>query len=541
MKYPLIALPLSTLLVLTGCGGSGSGGDDEQVKTAPTVTVTAPAKAAVSTAFTVQWSSTDATSCKPDFSAKVTASGEESITEDEEGPQTYSVTCTGEGGSATGSASVSIEPLATPEGRWQGSSTGNGGSRTVSGIVTKENNFWVVYNGVDATAGEPAGFFAGSASTSEQTLTGGKFATPTALLEFNFAGVNPGVGSLNATYTGKAKFDGTTLASLPSLRGSQAYTIDGVTDPVSSGGLGAILTQVPEPVTFSDGGTPWTILPNANDPGAPAALAGKIVFAPYQALVDMTATGLGNVNLNVPSRQLEITGGTPVWDAGTRTLTVTGITFVETSPNVTCDDFGTGFCVSVPGPADATHGDITITFAPDMINYQGVANAYQGIAILAVDSTGICIAEGGANPCANNTLTFSGAISNGTPATTTQTLTTTYDATYEATPDVATLAGTYTGNAGVDTALEPASTFTVAANGDVTGATTNCVVAGKVAPHSSGNVYDVTQLSFTGSSCTLVSKAFTGIATLDAATNTITVTAITANGDTGFLFVGAKP
>jgi hypothetical protein len=540
VKHSLIALPLSTLLILTGCGGSGSGGDDKQTPTptpAPTVSVTAPANATANTAFDVAWSSTNATSCSSAFSDSTATSGTASVTEMDEGAKTYSVTCTGAGGSATGSASVTIQPLATPEGLWQGSSTGNGGARTLSGVVTKENKFWLVYSGFDGTAGDPAGFFMGSASPSEQTATAGQYNTASGLVEFNFEGVNAGVGSLTATYTAKSAFDGVTLAALPSLRGTQAYTIDGVTTPIVDGGFGATLTQIPNPATFSDGGTPWTIIPNANDLGGPPTLEGTLAFAPYQAIVDLTASSFGTVALTIPNRKLEIDGGTASWDAGTRTLTVTGINFIETSPGTSCDDGGTTFCSAVPGPSDPSHGDIVLTFAVDMINYTGIANVYQNISILAQDGTGICIEEGGANPCANMTLTFSGAVSSGAPVTKTQTFTADYDAAYEGTPALAVLAGDYSGNAGVGNSLETGASFVIDAAGNVTGATTDCTLTAKVAPHSSGNLYDVTDLTFSGASCTLTGETFAGIATVDG-DQKITVTAVNANSEKGFLFVG---
>lgn len=192
----------------------------------------------------------------------------------------------------------------------------------------------------------------------------------------------------------------TAQAATFAVTGTQAYTIDAVTDSIASGGLGAVLTQNPSPPTFSGS---WTIDLMTGQ------LANGFNFDPYSISVDMSASGFGVVSVTVPDRQLQLVGGIYSYDVATRTIAITGGIFQESSPSVMCDDGGTGFCVAVPGPSSPSHGSLTLTFAADMQSFTGVAHVYQNIDLLAMDTTGICLAEGGMNPCANNVLTFSGA------------------------------------------------------------------------------------------------------------------------------------
>lgn len=187
------------------------------------------------------------------------------------------------------------------------------------------------------------------------------------------------------------------------VQGTQSYSIDGVTDPLSEGGLGAILTQNPNPPTFSG---LWSIDLNTG------VFLHSFDFAPYSVSVDMTAATFGVVELTIPHRVLVLTTGwyTPISSVGTGGpgFSITQGTFVETSVGVTCNDGGSSFCAAVPGPSTPSHGTLTLTLAADLLSFTGVATVYQNIELLAQDSTGICIAEGGANACAINTLTFSG-------------------------------------------------------------------------------------------------------------------------------------
>jgi hypothetical protein len=109
---------------------------------------------------------------------------------------------------------------------------------------------------------------------------------------------------------------------------------------------------------------------------------------------------------------------------------------------------------------------------------------------------------------------------------------------YELTPSLTDLQGVYTGTTGIDVATG-AGTFDVAADGSINGASAGCTYTGTANPETIGNVYDIT-LSFSGGACSY-SGPFTGIATYDANASQMTVTAVNAARDKGFMFVGVKP
>lgn len=554
MKYPLIALPLSTLLILTGCGGSGSGGDDKVTPPptpTPTVTVTAPTSAIANVAFDVQWTSTDAANCAAKFTKATTTSGTASVTETTTGSKTYEVSCTSADGTQTGkgSATVQVDGQATAEGLWQGTGKGNGGDRAVSGVVTKEDAYWLTYSAANAT--NVVGFFAGVGSSQpDATGTAGSFASGN-LREFNFEGVEAGGGSLSAgsyNKTGSDKavfaFGGTTNSTALSasyiFNGTQLYSIDNVTDGICAPTCAAVV-PTPNPPTFDDGGTPWTIVPSANNMNGTPSLTGTFRFQAYSIFTDLNPIGVSaTLNLDYPSRTLTISGGTATWNPSTFVLKLTGVTFTEASPGFDCDDGGDGsVCAIVPGPTVATTGDVTITYTDSQLNeYNGVAHTYQ-LANAAVGDG--CIGQGGGDWCANGELTFHGTIPNVLPVS--QTLATTYNAAYETTPALADVAGAFSGSDGVGTTLNSSSSLSVSAAGAVTATAENgqCAVTGSLATHpTGGNVYDATLTFANGTGTCTYSGAFTGVATYDAETSAITVTAINAARNQGFLFTGSK-
>jgi len=101
-------LPLAACLVACG-GGGGSGGTSTtptstaSATAAPTVSLALSAtKASVNTPVTLTWSSTDATSCtsSDSWSGTQTARGSKAITPTAGGQFSYTITCTGAGGTA---------------------------------------------------------------------------------------------------------------------------------------------------------------------------------------------------------------------------------------------------------------------------------------------------------------------------------------------------------------------------------------------------------------------------------------------------------
>ena len=102
-------------ITCTGAGGSATDSASVTVTdpAAPTATITANVSSVlVNNSFTLTWSSTNATSCAASgsWSDSIATSGTQSVTETETGVKTYTITCTGAGGSATDSAVVTVNP-----------------------------------------------------------------------------------------------------------------------------------------------------------------------------------------------------------------------------------------------------------------------------------------------------------------------------------------------------------------------------------------------------------------------------------------------
>lgn len=108
------ALILATLLSACGGGGGGGGGASAPVAASPTVTIsTDTSQLVIGGNVTVSWSSTNASSCNASgsWSGSKTTSGSEEITPDSEGGITFSLNCTGAGGSRSASATVEVLPM----------------------------------------------------------------------------------------------------------------------------------------------------------------------------------------------------------------------------------------------------------------------------------------------------------------------------------------------------------------------------------------------------------------------------------------------
>ena len=102
-------------ITCTGAGGSATDSATVTVTNpaAPTATITSNVSSVlVNNSFTLTWSSTNATSCTASgsWSDSIATSGTQSVTETETGIKTYTITCTGAGGSATDSATVTVNP-----------------------------------------------------------------------------------------------------------------------------------------------------------------------------------------------------------------------------------------------------------------------------------------------------------------------------------------------------------------------------------------------------------------------------------------------
>jgi Galactose oxidase, central domain len=124
-------IALFFLLACTLCCLNACGGGEAHPETKPTVTISAsPSTVTVNGSVTLTWSSTNATSCtasaspsESDWSGQVTTNGSQPVTPVSVGTITYSLQCSGTGGSASESAPVtanvarlSIEFASLPQG-----------------------------------------------------------------------------------------------------------------------------------------------------------------------------------------------------------------------------------------------------------------------------------------------------------------------------------------------------------------------------------------------------------------------------------------
>src|SRR5271166_4908097 len=110
----LLAVSVCVLCVLSGCGSGGTSSGGTKGSPVPIVNIVASLKTIVlGQSVTVSWTSSYATSCtasaspnESDWSGSEVANGSQSVKPASEGTVTYTILCTGAGGSAPGSTSV---------------------------------------------------------------------------------------------------------------------------------------------------------------------------------------------------------------------------------------------------------------------------------------------------------------------------------------------------------------------------------------------------------------------------------------------------
>ena len=111
-------ITFASLIFLASCGGGGGGGgggDSTPVTPAPNVSLSAESNSViVGNSTNLTWSSTNASSCSADWTSATTTSGTEAVTINEPGNKSFSITCSGAGGS--GSATVTIEGYRNTDG-----------------------------------------------------------------------------------------------------------------------------------------------------------------------------------------------------------------------------------------------------------------------------------------------------------------------------------------------------------------------------------------------------------------------------------------
>jgi hypothetical protein len=109
-----INIVIPVLFILVSCGGGGGGGSapDPAPTPMPTASISAnPMSLFVDEQVAISWSSTNSTSCEASESWQgvKSTSGEEVFTITEDGSHVYKIKCTGSGGSAEASVTVSAE------------------------------------------------------------------------------------------------------------------------------------------------------------------------------------------------------------------------------------------------------------------------------------------------------------------------------------------------------------------------------------------------------------------------------------------------
>lgn len=390
---------------------------------------------------------------------------------------------TGCGGGSSGASEPEQQFVTVPPkkvaGFWQGTTAGG---RVVSGVVTEEGDYWLVYT-ANSSSQAIAGFYTGDAIATSTTPPDGTFVSAN-LRDASFATGEILIGEISvpvgATTNYRAK---------ETLKGS----LDEVDLPV---GIYKITGSFPVTATISGASlsVPFSVLSGNFNPSTGTGS--------WSVAGDVSGMGMGVMTFD-QTFTLDATTGLGVLNEGTNCV-------------------GNAFACAGLGP-----------------NFKGPINA-GGPIVLGLQAWAVTTPSLG-------TPTFAPIlIPNALSSITADSLDLQYNDAYEITPSLETLAGNYTGTAGVGEDLSSPDTATLHINGSTIDgdATINgeaCHYVGTAAVHpTGGNVYDIT---LTVSNCSAATGEFAGVATYDTNANRITVTAITsaAERDKAVLFVGTKP
>ena len=111
----LVVIISSLVIASCGGGGGGSGGTTTPVIPAPTINLSAaPTSVLLENTSTLNWSSNNTTSCSASWTTQTGTSGSEAVTINSVGSNSFSISCTGDGG--TRSASVTVEGYRNTDG-----------------------------------------------------------------------------------------------------------------------------------------------------------------------------------------------------------------------------------------------------------------------------------------------------------------------------------------------------------------------------------------------------------------------------------------
>jgi hypothetical protein len=456
----------------------------------------------------VKFGAVDSTSFTVDSTTKITAVSPAATAA---GPVNV-VATTPSGVSTTGAADQFTYLAPSAEGAWQGIS---GDGRAVSGVVTKEGDYWLAYTQPGHAA--IVGFYAGRGISTPTDASAGTFASQN-LREVNFDGGFTGGGNVAegaisfANYSNKATFSGSFATVIGGAVTSATFSVESI------GNLNVPSTPPAPP------NPPLAAGPNYSTVPGIAVLNGSGTLT-----VDINVTNQISVNGTAPS---VITADTHAVFTGL----LTGSSFAWTAGTSTASNChrvsGANICGLIPTtPQSATYDQNPIAFDLSALGAQTI------------------ITDQAADPTNLTTYTFiaTGITLSSLPAITADTFNfTTYNAAYDAPPSLTELAGNYTGSAGVGVATQAGATFNIAEDGTISGGESSaihCAYAGTASTHpAGGNVYDISlTFSDNGGACAYsTSGNFTGVATHDTTTDRATVMALDSSRAKGFLFVGTK-
>lgn len=497
MKTRLSALAsaISSLSLLTACGGGGGSGPDsfEVPPLNPWVTIDAPTTANAAFAFDISWESDNTTSCTANFDNSTATDRTVSRIEAATGTYTYTVTCTGAAGTATKSVVVSVIP-ATAEGLWQGTLTSNGS--TLDGVVTKEGDIWLPYtrSSSDSTI---VGFYAGKANLTAMTATTGTFTSQ------NLRRINFDTGSVEQGKITSANYSAKTSLSGPFDPNSGGFA--------SASGTAAATSQSPD----LGGGLR---LSNGSGTGTASLSSNGTLTVNWSGTTTVLSTNVMAVSFSDIFTG-NISGGV---------FTATGgHTHINSCSPVSGNNFCADAMATIENTFATTNGNINIANSAAG-SFIGTYTSAAGTVTNTYNITALSVLASGLSSITADTFTLG-----------------TYNNTYESTPALADIAGNYTAiSTGINATNNPGATFSVSASGALTlglDSASHCAFTATIETHASGNVYDVTAFTFTnsGGSCTYSGQTFEGVATYSA--NKLTITALNAARDKGLMIIATKP
>jgi hypothetical protein len=321
----------------------------------PTVSVsTSPGSITAGNSSTVTWSSTNATSCNASWAGAVATAGSASVSPGS--TTTYTVTCTGPGGSANNSASVTVVPAATASISASPTTIASGGSSTLT---------WSSTGAVSCTA---SGSWSGGVATSgSTTVTPASNATYT-ITCYNSLGSPSNVSSASVTVVSAPTASLSPASATIAVGNSQTLTWTS-TNAVSCTKAGAWSGSVATSgsTSVSPGSTSTYTITCTNSIGVVSPVSSAtvtVIPTPTASLTPvnpMIATG-GSQTLTWSSTNATACTKTGSWSGVVATSGSTSVTPAVTSTyTITCTNSVVG---STSAPSSTT---VTVAPAPTLL------------------------------------------------------------------------------------------------------------------------------------------------------------------------------